>query len=350
MDEASKAWLNVQHFDTLTAPLYELGGKWRKIETSVTQTQASQSGTTAATATTASSSSSTSSATSASSSSVAGSAAGAQAVQNQNKNTNIVEITLHDVGHLSRMDCLVFQNWYGSVLNLYEVGPQQREKLILRDYRMVKYPSFETDQQSYFAIYRSQLDTTEFFHRSSHNRNVKLRAKLTQESPVWGQCSVRHIAAYRFEKGQPSRTEQDLLAAQQAGAAGAGSGSQSDSQGSSYAPSTTSGAAGAGGSVIASGATSTTGGGSGAGAVASSAPTTKNRPLVQLPRPRDQYDLDLVELAARFSVNPTKNPASAGGTSSSALVSESDPEQQASAAETGEIWDIVMATGSEWRR
>lgn len=130
-----------------------------------------------------------------------------------------MEITLFNIRHLSELDCLLFQNWYSSEMCLYELsesgtgtaaraaaagntsvapatedsnasstsdgkkvqvqvssvssatasasssraGNGRDRKLIFRSHRLVNKPHHENDQQSYFAIYRTQLDTTDFF-------------------------------------------------------------------------------------------------------------------------------------------------------------------------------------------
>eukprot|EP00392_Amoebophrya_sp_AT5.2_P010990 g11065.t1 len=225
-------------------------------------------------------------------------------------NQSSVEITLHDIGDLSNFDCLVFQNWYASFLDLYEVGPNKKEKLILHNYRMVRHPNFETDQQSYFALYRSQLDTTEFFSRPAGNRNVKLRAKLVQESPVWGQCSLRHVAAYKFVQ------------------AGAGGGAPS---GAENAAATGSGAAAgesseSGGATGGVGAVPTEAAGGGALSLSSSAFSAATRSGADAPAN------SVVQLVAGFS----QIAAGAAGWEDG--------------SDADEVWDLVLATGNDWRK
>ncbi|CAD7925651.1 unnamed protein product [Amoebophrya sp. A25] len=451
MDEASKKWLNVSHFDHLTAAVSDpRNGIWQRIETSIianpsgadksketdqdSQQDELQAGTAAGSkekdatsenpaeqqakgvcasrvSTTSNSGEAASQSSSSSSTTTtktaedhggeqpASSSSASPQLLPAKTNQNEIDITLHGIQDLSHCECLVFQNWYASKLSLYEVGLNRREKLILHDYRLVEHPSYETDQQSYFAIYRSQLDTTEFFSRPAGNRNIKLRARLIQESPVWGQCGLRHVTAYRFlaeKKPTASTSSSKGGSTGKTDAPGAG-GSRSTGSITSGA---TSSAASSSSSSAASNA-SVAGGSEGGGALAARkephnvGTAAKGQDLVALTRRfralhsecalsagalpalllyRSAADAGGSGNSSNTNNAPSKSTAGApggisinfsgpsaggvGSTATSLIVDrpgsgnrdKSEQDDMMAERKAGEIWDVFLSTRHDWRK
>jgi len=117
-------------------------------------------------------------------------------------NRREINITVHGIEDLTKLDCLVFQNWYSSEFSLYQTIQTRhhglREKLVYSSKRLVEHSGYEDDQQSFFAVYRSQFDTTDFMKGPQMQNFVTLKMKVRQESPVWPQCQARNIMAFRF--------------------------------------------------------------------------------------------------------------------------------------------------------
>jgi len=150
-------------------------------------------------------------------------------------NISECDIYIEGIDDFSHFDCLVFQNSYTSELSLHQIGKALppalakmaadkakspgienkgednsdrtilQSKCLIKSYRLVNSPNYENDQQSWFAIYKSGFDTTDYLTARQTNPAtgkpyLRMRARLQQESPIWNKCLIKNVTAYRFHE------------------------------------------------------------------------------------------------------------------------------------------------------